>query len=127
MVAQQLGISILLFALSTLVGGCAGGAVEGALTDKEKNTLDRALQRLVQGDTSDVEQGRVGMTEEGRGIYAVFIHVNDREAFRESAIPVNSWSGSIATARLTVEEIRRAARMEVVESIRLSGRAEAHE
>lgn len=126
MVTLQSGGSVLLLFLFFVLMGCAGGASEGALTEKEKRTLDQKLQRVVQGDTSAAEQERIGTTKRGEGIYAVFIRVSDPEAFRESSIPVNSWSGSIATARLTVEQLRRAARMEVVESIRLGGRAHPH-
>jgi len=123
MVTPQPGGFFLLLCLFILPIGCAGGASEGALTGKEKRTLDQRLQRVVRGDTSAAKQERIGMTESGEGIYAVFIRVSDPEAFRRSTIPVNSWSGSIATARLTAEQLRRAARMEVVESIRPSGQA----
>lgn len=124
---QELGIPVLFVALSALGAGCAGDAAEEALTDKEKGTLDRSLQSLVRGDTSAGEEALVGTTENGEGVYGVLIRVGDREAFREGTIPVNSWSGSLATARLTVDQIRRAAKMEAVESIRLSGREEPHE
>lgn len=127
MAPHQLGIPVLLFALLALVIGCAGGESEKVLTDKEKNTLDRSLRSLVRGDTSAAEEERVATTEGGDGIYAVFIHVRDREGFSEKKIPINSWSGSIATARLTIEQIREAAQMETVESIRLSGRTGLHE
>ena len=127
MIPHQLGIPVLLFALVALVVGCVGGGSEAALTDKEKNTLDRSLQSLMRVDTSVAEEGRVATTEEGKGIYAVFIHVRDREAFSEERIPINSWSGSIGTARLTIEQIRQAAQMEAAESIRLSSRAGLYE
>jgi hypothetical protein len=53
----------------------------------------------------------------------VIVGAADPEAVRASGLPLGSWSGDAATARMTVKQIRRAARMEAVESIRLSGRA----
>lgn len=94
------------------------------LTSVEKDKLGSRLQRILDGNASETQEVRVDVNEEGASIFPVFIRVNDPEVFQKSDIPVNSWSGNVATARLTADQIRRAAQLESVQSIRLSGRAQ---
>lgn len=118
--------SVALFSLLLLMSCTGAPSGESSLTEGEKQKLDRSLSHIVTGDTTSVDDIAVGTDAEGQQIFPVFLRVSDPDAFPSEDIPINSWSGSIATARLTADQIRRAARLEVVESIRLSDRAESH-
>jgi hypothetical protein len=110
------------FVAAAALGGCAGSGRAGGLTEAEMSKLGATLQRIVRGEEGGEEE-KAGTTADGRAVYPVIVRAADPEAVRASALPVGSWSGDVATARLTVEQIRRAARMQAVASIRLSGRA----
>lgn len=119
--------SVALLSLLLLMSCTGAPSGESSLTEAERQKLDRPLSRIVTGDTTNVDDLAVGTDAEGQQIFPVFLRVTDPDAFSSEDLPVNSWSGSIATARLTADQIRQAARLEVVESIRLSGRAESHD
>lgn len=127
-------LSVLTYVLSgllllplVLLAGCGGRSVEEPLTDAQESKLGNDLLRIIEEDPSATTEAQIGTDAEGQPVYPVFIHVSDSAAFREQDVPVNSWSGAIATARLTTAQIRRAARIEVVERIQLSGRAGLHD
>jgi subtilisin family serine protease len=53
--------------------------------------------------------------------YPVILHADDAATLRSASLPVNSTLGSIATARLTLDEIRAAAQVDAVRFIEASG------
>jgi len=104
-----------------LMAASACGGAE-ALSSEEMDKLSPALQRVVQGDEPPPLSDLVTATRDGETVYAVILRVTDAQAVREAGIPLNSVQGSVATARLTVDQIRDAARVTEVARIEESGR-----
>lgn len=113
---------ILLFALLSVGSGCQGS--RSALTDEQMSKLTPPLQRLVRGQERQTPtEIPTATTGDGTTVYLVILRTDDAGAVREAGIPLNSVQGSMATARLTVEQIRRAATLESVSRIEPSGRS----
>ncbi|PEN11470.1 hypothetical protein CRI94_15675 [Longibacter salinarum] len=115
----------MLIVLSLLL--CASACGNGAsLTDDEMSKLAPPLQQLVQGEDPSSLPGLDTSTREGETVYAVMLRVSDAEAVREAGIPLNSVMGSVATARLTIEQIKTSARLSSVSRVEPSGRSTPH-
>ena len=90
------------------------------LTTAQRNRIGPRLQQLLTSKARPYRVEPVG-TRDGTPIYSVTIRSSDAEAFREAGLSVTSVQGDIITARLTVEEIRRAATVPSVQAIRAAG------
>jgi hypothetical protein len=55
--------------------------------------------------------------ENGKRVFLVIIKSNDPQQLQENGIPFNSVSGNIVTARLTIDQIRKAASLTSVQYI----------
>jgi hypothetical protein len=98
-----------------------------ALTAAQRQRLGPALRRLFAGDTlSRPSEPRatdpVG-EREGRKVYSVLVEGASAKALRNAGLPVTSAVAGTLTARLTLPEIRKAASLQNVRRIRLSGQA----
>jgi hypothetical protein len=66
-------------------------------------------------------------TRGGASVYEVIIKTDAPDALREAGIPLNSVQGSIATSRLTINQILKAATVDGVGGIEAATRQETHE
>lgn len=98
---------------------------ERPLSEKERGKLDAALRRVVAGQTVSEEVLPRG-ERDGEPVYHVLIRTKDAQALRAEAIPIGSVSGSVVTARLTTEEVRRAVQLPAVTSIAAAERNRPH-
>lgn len=116
-------IALMILAVCTIVTAGAGcGSAENTLSDAEMDKLAPALQRVVQGDPSATPQRLPTETRpDGTTAYVVLVRMSDADAVRKAGIPINSVQGSVATARLSVGELRKAARLDAVTRIEPSG------
>ena len=115
---MTLCVCTLLLALA----GCGGGA--NTLSEEQMQKLTPALQRIVEGKTSSSVRSLSTRTRpDGTTEYAVLLRVTDADAVREAGIPLNSVQGAVATARLSVDELRRAAQLNAVTRIEPSGQS----
>lgn len=89
----------------------------GALTRDEERKLDPALRALVRGEAGGLFEYDVHEGPGGARVYGVVIRTTDPEALRRAGLPLQSVHGEVATARLTVDALRRAARLPAVVSI----------
>jgi len=107
------------FSVALCVVGCSNGTAQ--LTQEQMDKLDVALQRVVEGE--DPAPLTVQRTTRPNGVtaYGVMVRTSAPDALRETGLPLGSVSGSIVSARWTVDEIRRAAGLSEVQSIRASG------
>lgn len=87
------------------------------------NKLDPTLQRLIGGEDPSTLDVPSRTRSDGTTVYSVLVRTDDLSAIREAGLPTNSASGPVATARWSIDEIRRAARLPAVRSIEASGRA----
>lgn len=111
------------FLLLLSVPGCASS--HSSLTEEQMDKLTPPLQRVVRGEKVQSPMGPpTATTSDGTTVYLVILRTDDADAVREAGIPLNSVQGSRATARLTVEQIRRAAALESVSRIEPSGRSQ---
>ncbi len=80
-------------------------------------TLDPALQRLLRGEARGMDRYRTSTRDDGTTVYSVLLRSNNPEALRDAGLPLNSVQGDIVTARLSLEQLRTAARLEAVQRI----------
>lgn len=99
--------------------GCTNGTLQ--LTQEQMDKLDVALQRVVQGEDPSPLSVQRTTRSDGETAYGVMVRTRDADALRESGLPLGSVSGTIVSARWTVNEIRTAASLPEVQSIRASG------
>jgi hypothetical protein len=108
--------------MALALAGCAGN--EKALTEAELSKCSPSLRALLQGrEPRSVRPVPQSTRADGATVYPVLIRTADPEAVREAGIPLNSVQGPVATARLTLDQIRTAARLEAITRIEASGRS----
>lgn len=105
---------LLLLALAVLA---APACTPSRLTAAEEAKLDPALQALLhQAGLPDARYTTMQRAD-GTMAFSVILRVDDAEAVRAAGLPLRSVVGDVATAFLTREEIRRAARLAAVRHI----------
>ncbi len=92
------------------------------LTAAEKAKLDPALQKLVQTGEGAANRYDVHTLPDGSRVYGVIIRTDIPQALRKAGIPVNSVFGDVATARLTITELRKVAKMPTVLAVENSSK-----
>lgn len=124
----------------SLDGNRAGEASSGhrnspggqdSLNAMQKKRLGPALRRLLTGDTlsrpGGIRKTRPVGEREGEQVYSVLIEGADTGTLagtlQDANIPLVSAAGGVVTARLTADQIRRAASIEDVRRIRFPGQA----
>jgi hypothetical protein len=100
---------------------------QDSLNTMQKKRLGPALRRLLTGDTLS-GLGGIRKTDpvgerEGEQVYSVLIEGADTGTLQDADIPLVSAAGGVVTARLTADQIRRAASIEDVRRIRFPGQA----
>jgi hypothetical protein len=110
-------IRILIFA-GLAIYFSTGCNSRGTLTTMEKQKLDIQLQKLITEE--DMPEGLYNISTDDSGLkrFGVIITVSDTSALRKAGIPVSSMHAGIVTAKLTVEELRRATEIPEVISIK---------
>jgi len=106
-----------------LAAGCEDNQASMALTEAEKAKLGPTLQQVVAGDTTAVRESARAMRSDGTAVYLVFIRTSEADVLRRAGLPIGSVSGEMATARLSADQLRQAARLDAVKAIRISGQA----
>lgn len=147
---------VLCVGLVAIVGGCGGGSGEDtgarggsdseevastdssrntgaaeALTQAQRSRLGPMLRRLLAADTSEMSPDSLrGLSpagqRDGQKVYAVLIEGAGTEVLRKANIPYVSKVGGTVTARLTAEQIRKAASIGEVQRIRAAREDHAH-
>lgn len=98
-----------------------------SLSQAQRQRLGSSLRRFLTGDTAGTRTIEAVGERDGEKVYSVLIQGADPEALREAGLPLTSVVGETITARLTVEEILRAASMDSVQSIRTDRQIEPHQ
>ena len=119
MVAGNLRLLLIVGVLLTLSLGCVCGCSGGTptLTASEMQKLDPALQRLLQGETLAIDHYSTSERGDGTTLYSVIIRSDQPDALEKAEIPTPSVQEDVITARLTTDEIRRAAQLDAVRRI----------
>ena len=104
----------ILFLFSTGLGGCSNS--QHALTEPQMQKLDPALQRLVRGESRGMDRYSTFERDEVT-VYSVILRSNNPEALRKADLPLNSVQGDVITARLSITQLRTAARLDAVRRI----------
>lgn len=97
-----------------------------SLSQAQRQRLGSSLRRFLTGDTAGTRTIEAVGERDGEKVYSVLIQSSDPEALREVGLPITSVVGETVTARLTVEEILKAASQESVQSIRADKQLEPH-
>lgn len=105
----------ILFLFSTGGGGCSNS--QHALTEPQMQKLDPALQRLVRGESRGMDRYSTSMRDDGVTVYSVILRSNTPEVLRDAGLPLNSVQGDVITARLSITQLRTAARLDAVRRI----------
>jgi len=107
--------------------GMFGCSSKEILTEAEKEKLDYQLQRLMTGEVVADNLFNVYTDESGNKRYGVVITASDPEALGRNGIPINSVSGQIITAKLTLDEIRKVLNIPGVKSIQNTSKNYPHQ
>jgi hypothetical protein len=120
----------------SLDGNRAGEASSGhrnspggqdSLNAMQRKRLGLALRRLLTGDTlsrpGGIRKTRPVGERDGKQVYSVIVEGADAGTLQDADIPLVSAAGGVVTARLTADQIRRAASIEDVRRIRFPGQA----
>lgn len=112
---RSLLLRLFFLVLAWMAVGCSNSAP--ILTDAQMNKLDPALQRLVEGEPRGMDRYSTSERDDGTTVYGVILRSDDPASLQDAGLPVNSVQGDIVTARLTIDQIRRAARLDAVRRI----------
>jgi len=112
--------------LDTMTSASTDTSDPKPLTATEKKRLGPTLQRLLRADSLALNRLDPVTTRDGSPVYEVFIECDDPTELRDAGLPLTSVQGALITARLTVDQIRTAATMEAVRSIRAATQLEPH-
>lgn len=89
-----------------------------SFTEMQWGKLDHALKLLFrEGPDNPFFTYQISTREDGERAYGVLLRASNPEALAEANLPLGNPSGEIVTGRLTLEEIRRATRLDAVVSI----------
>ena len=100
-----------------MMAGCASD--NNALKDYEKQKLDPVLQQLIKNpEEAPTNALNVNRNAEGHSRYDVILYGSDADSLRKAGIPIQSVIDTIMTAQLTIEQIRKAASLSSVRSVR---------
>jgi hypothetical protein len=103
-----------LLLVSGIFVSCSSG---NNLTKQEKSKLDPSLQRLLKDEVIADKNYNVRVAENGSKMYGVIIRCSDATQLEQAGIPVNSVSGDIITAKLSIEQIRKVVTLPAVSSV----------
>lgn len=101
-------------------------AQTGELSAGQKQRLAPSLRRLVRGEEQTPNPVEPVGTRDGAPVYGVMIECSDPAALREAGVPLVSVQGTLITARLTLDQIRTAAAVDAVQSIRAARSVQHH-
>jgi hypothetical protein len=97
----------------------AGCSASRDLTPDQLTKLDARLQMLLSGGASQPSLSELesSLRPDGAREYAVVIRGGSVEELRKEGIPAMGGIGAVATARVTLEELRSLARISSVRSV----------
>jgi hypothetical protein len=108
----------IIFVIGVFLSGISGCGSKGVLTAAEQGKLDPQLQKLITGEKIPENLYNISVDASGEKRYSVIIITGNVDALNRAGIITNSVQGEIVTARLTVDELRRAANIAEVKSIK---------
>jgi hypothetical protein len=97
----------------------AGCSASRDLTPDQLSKLDARLQMLLSGAASQPALSELdsSVRPDGVRVYAVVIRGGTVEELRKEGIPATGGIGAVATARVTIEELKSLARISSVRSV----------
>lgn len=96
----------------------ADSSSASTLTDAQKKRIGPRLRRLIRGEEAGPRPVEAVGTRGDAPVYGIIIYCDDAGALRDAGIPLSTVQGEIISARLTINQIREAATIEVVDAIR---------
>jgi hypothetical protein len=97
-----------------------------SLSQAQRDRLGPALQRFLTGDARATGDVKAVGTRDGQDVFSVIIRSENADALRQAGLPLTSVTGTTITARLTMDEIQKAASVEAVQSVRSDRQMEPH-
>jgi hypothetical protein len=97
-----------------LVCACAGST---DLSKDERSKIDPAIMKLLSEPSIDETVYDVGRRDDGTKEYGVILRVTTTDELRSAGIRIQSVFGNVATARLTVKELRTILSLPSVRSV----------
>ena len=107
--------AFLMLGVAVLLSGCSNS---GNLTDTEMAKLDPDLRSLINNESVAESRYQTSQAENEITLYAVIISVNDPQVLTRAGIRHDAFVAGFATARLSKSDIKKAARIADVTSIR---------
>ena len=113
-------LKIILLTLVLILSACTSGA---QLSRAEQEKLDPALQKLLLEDPLPEKNYSISVTADGQKLYGVIITSTNPDDLEKTGIVPNTISGEIVTARITIEEMKKAVLLESVKMIKNSSKS----
>jgi hypothetical protein len=97
------------------------------LTKLQKKRIGPRLQRLIRGkDLTGPQSIEPVGKRGGASVYEVLIYGDNPDALREAGIPLGTVQGGLMTARLTIDQILKAAMVDAVQNIQAATKQQMH-
>lgn len=103
---ETISMKKMIFAFSCLVLSACSSPMH--LTESERMKLDPALMKLLEGEAVNDSDYDVNVRSDGVKEYSVIIRSNNVDDLKSAGIRVGSTVSDIITARVTVQELRKA-------------------
>jgi hypothetical protein len=97
-----------------LVYACAGSS---DLSKEERSKIDPAIMELLSGTAVDEHAYDVGLRPDGTKEYEVIIRLTTTDELRSAGIKIQTAAGTVATARVTLSELKKILHFPSVRSV----------
>jgi hypothetical protein len=106
-----------------LMCACSGSS---ELSTEERSKIDPAIMKLLSGSVVDEQAYDVGLRPDGTKEYEVIIRLTTTDELRSAGIRIQTAAGSVATARVTLGELRKILHFPSVRSVENSSKNTVH-
>ena len=113
-------LRLILLTTVLILSGCTSGA---QLSRAEQEKLDPSLQKLLLGEPLPAGNYNISETSDGQKLYGVIITSTNPDDLEKAGVVPNTIVGEIVTARITVEEMKKAVRLDSVQKIKNSSKS----
>lgn len=113
-------LKLILLTMVLIISACTSGA---QLSRAEQEKLDPSLQKLLLGDPLPESNYSISETANGQKLYGVIITSTNPDDLEKAGVVPNTVSGEIVTARITVEEMKKAVLLDSVKNIKNSSKS----
>jgi hypothetical protein len=106
-----------------LLCACAGSS---GLSKEERSKVDPAIMKLLSGAVVDDNDYDVSLRPDGAKEYEIIVRLTSTDDLRSAGIRIQTAAGSVATARVTLSELKNMLHMPSVKFVQNGSRNTTH-